>query len=218
MPHIQSLYAGKLRPLEPEGQETGIYKQSLESAEVNHEGILGDQQADRRYHGGPEKALHQYSLDAYLSMQQAYPQLEPLAIPGSMGENISSAYLNDRNVCIGDVYRMGAVLLQVSQPRTPCWKINHRFELEKLSLFIEQQRITGWYYRVLEPGNVLTVEPGLYFIDTLLEKWRANGQADTVDWERVEALRPYGGIRIEDNVVVTESGCDNLTRPAFAAL
>jgi Xaa-Pro dipeptidase len=72
--------------------------------------------------------------------------------------------------------------------------------------------------RVLEEGNVLTVEPGLYFIDTLLEKWRANEDASMVDWDRVEALKPFGGIRVEDNVVVRADGCDNLTRKAFAAL
>jgi len=72
--------------------------------------------------------------------------------------------------------------------------------------------------RVLEPGNVLTVEPGLYFIDTLLEQWRANGDAGAVDWGRVESLRPFGGIRIEDNVVVTGDEPANLTRAAFAEL
>lgn len=72
--------------------------------------------------------------------------------------------------------------------------------------------------RVLEAGNVLTVEPGLYFIDSLLERWRQERDAAMVDWRRVEALTPYGGIRIEDNVVVTETGCDNLTRRAFAEL
>jgi Xaa-Pro dipeptidase len=72
--------------------------------------------------------------------------------------------------------------------------------------------------RVLEAGNVLTVEPGLYFIDSLLERWRREGDASTIDWDRVEALAPCGGIRIEDNVLVTEDGCDNLTRRAFAEL
>lgn len=72
--------------------------------------------------------------------------------------------------------------------------------------------------RVLEAGNVLTVEPGLYFIDTLLEKWRAEGDASLVDWDRVDALRPYGGIRIEDNVLVLDDGCDDLTRRAFAEI
>ena len=72
--------------------------------------------------------------------------------------------------------------------------------------------------RVLEAGNVLTIEPGLYFIETLLQQWQENGAAAAVNWDRVEALKPYGGIRIEDNVVVTETGSRNLTREAFAIL
>jgi Xaa-Pro dipeptidase len=72
--------------------------------------------------------------------------------------------------------------------------------------------------RVLETGNVLTVEPGLYFIETLLNRWRAERDASMVDWHQVESLKPFGGIRIEDNVVVTEAECDNLTRRAFAEL
>jgi len=72
--------------------------------------------------------------------------------------------------------------------------------------------------RVLESGNVLTIEPGLYFIEPLLRQWKENGDASAINWTRVDALMPYGGIRIEDNVVVTETGSDNLTRKAFAEL
>jgi Xaa-Pro dipeptidase len=70
--------------------------------------------------------------------------------------------------------------------------------------------------RVLETGNVLTVEPGLYFIDTLLDKWRQDNDATMINWDKVASLLPCGGIRIEDNVVVRQDGCDNLTRRAFA--
>ncbi|WP_233843561.1 Xaa-Pro dipeptidase [Dyella sp. 2HG41-7] len=70
--------------------------------------------------------------------------------------------------------------------------------------------------RVLEPGMIVTIEPGLYFIDMLLEELRAKPAAKDIDWAKVEAFRPYGGIRIEDDVVCTDSEPENLTRNAFA--
>jgi Xaa-Pro dipeptidase len=70
--------------------------------------------------------------------------------------------------------------------------------------------------RKLEPGMVVTVEPGLYFIDSLLQRLRAGPHAGDVNWTLVDTLRPCGGIRIEDNVVVTTAGHENLTRTAFA--
>jgi Xaa-Pro dipeptidase len=71
--------------------------------------------------------------------------------------------------------------------------------------------------RTLEPGNVLTIEPGLYFIDSLLGKWRDRNDANAINWAVVEELAPFGGIRIEDDMVVTEDAPLNLSRDAFAA-
>lgn len=70
--------------------------------------------------------------------------------------------------------------------------------------------------RVLAPGMVVTIEPGLYFIDMLLDEVKQNGHGASVDWARVDHFRPYGGIRIEDEVLCTEGDAVNLTRPAFA--
>ena len=72
--------------------------------------------------------------------------------------------------------------------------------------------------RVLEPGMVVTIEPGLYFIDMLLAELRGKPVAADIDWGKVDAFRKYGGIRIEDDVVCTEGEPENLTRDAFAQL
>jgi Xaa-Pro dipeptidase len=71
--------------------------------------------------------------------------------------------------------------------------------------------------RTLEEGQVLTIEPGVYFIDTLLAQLKDSDVSRDVDWKRIDRLRQFGGIRIEDNIVVTKSGAENLTRTAFAA-
>jgi Xaa-Pro dipeptidase len=69
--------------------------------------------------------------------------------------------------------------------------------------------------RVLRAGFVVTMEPGIYFIDSLLAEARADARGQAIDWPRVESFRPFGGIRIEDDLAITESGCENLTRDAF---
>lgn len=72
------------------------------------------------------------------------------------------------------------------------------------------------FLRTLEPGHVVTIEPGVYFIGSLLARLRDGPAAGTVNWAKVEALTPCGGIRIEDDLLVTRDGAENLTRPALA--
>ena len=72
--------------------------------------------------------------------------------------------------------------------------------------------------RVLQKDFVVTVEPGIYFIDQLLDAARADARGGKINWPRVASLRKFGGIRIEDDVAITDTGCENLTRDAFEAL
>ena len=72
--------------------------------------------------------------------------------------------------------------------------------------------------RTLEPGFVVTIEPGLYFIDALLSEARTSKHSTNINWQRVDQFRPYGGVRIEDDVACTDGEPENLTRAAFASI
>ncbi|VVN02314.1 Protein YiiM [Pseudomonas fluorescens] len=152
---IDQLFAGGIGILKPEGQSSGMFKHRLSGpVRVEFHGLAGDQHADLRVHGGPEKAVHQYPAQNYAHIAQAFAHCAAELVPGSLGENLSASCMSERTVHIGDIYRMGTCIVQVSQPRSPCWKINHRFAAERMSMFVATQRITGWYYRVLQPGSI----------------------------------------------------------------
>jgi MOSC domain-containing protein YiiM len=154
MTTVKGLFAGKIQTFEPGGERTGIYKSLVEQAEISPLGLSGDAQADKRYHGGVDKAVHQFSARAYEVINLNFPALNQQTLPGSFGENLFTESMSDLDVFIGDVYRINDVVLQVSEPRRPCWKINSRFNQHGLSQFVEQQCVTGWYYRVIESGTI----------------------------------------------------------------
>ena len=152
---IDFLFAGGMTFLEPEGQRTGIVKRRVSGpVRVAPHGIAGDEHGDPRVHGGPEKAVHQYAAENYARLTQAFPDCAHALVLGSLGENLSAQHLSEQNVHIGDVFQIGSAVMQASQPRSPCWKISHRFGVERMSMYVAQQRITGWYYRVVEPGLI----------------------------------------------------------------
>ncbi|MDE2441459.1 MAG: MOSC domain-containing protein [Betaproteobacteria bacterium] len=151
-----SLFIGGIRPLPESGRPTGIYKQAARAPlELGHEGFIGDQQADRRVHGGPDKAVHLYPAAHYAKLAKRFPEATAQLLVGSIGENISTPDLDENDVRLGDIWRLGTALLQLSQPRNPCWKIDERYACDGIAQFIAEQRLTGWYWRVLTPGMVI---------------------------------------------------------------
>jgi MOSC domain-containing protein YiiM len=153
-----SLFIGTIRPLPESGRPTGIYKQAASGPlELGREGFIGDQQADRRVHGGPDKAVHLYPARHYARLAERFPGAAQELVIGSIGENISTPDLDENDVRLGDIWRLGTARLQLCQPRNPCWKIDERYGCDGMAQFIAEQRLTGWYWLVLTPG---TVNPG----------------------------------------------------------
>ena len=150
-----SLFIGGIAPLPESGRPTGMFKHPVRAPLLlGAEGFAGDKQADRRVHGGPEKAVHLYPAAHYARLVARFPEAAGELLPGSLGENISSPTLDETQVRVGDIFQLGDARLQLCQPRSPCWKIDDRFGVDGMAAFIAEQRLTGWYFRVVQPGTV----------------------------------------------------------------
>ncbi len=116
-------------------------------------GIEGDMVADTKHHGGPHMAVHHYPHDHYADWDAWLGGHDLLAGPAAFGENLMVEGYTEEKVRIGDRFRLGTALLEVSQPRPPCWKIEHRFGRKGMVKRIIAQHNCGWYYRVIEEGE-----------------------------------------------------------------
>jgi MOSC domain-containing protein YiiM len=159
-------------PYTRQGTASAIAKQAVQGpASVGFLGLEGDEQADRRFHGGPDKALHHYAFDHYEAWRGELGRQHPmLARPGAFGENLSSHGITESTLCMGDRLRIGSVLVEVSQARQPCWKLNDRFGWGGMARRVQDSMRTGWYYRVLEPG-VLQVGDAIDLVDRPHPAW-----------------------------------------------
>ncbi|WP_338469632.1 MOSC domain-containing protein [Niallia sp. XMNu-256] len=114
--------------------------------------LEGYGQADLKHHDGLEKALFVYPVSHYPFWQKTLQR--PDFTIGAFGENLAVLHLTEADVCIGDVFQLGEVIVQMSQPRQPCWKPARRWKIKELSLKVQQQGRTGWYFRVLKEGYI----------------------------------------------------------------
>lgn len=151
---IEAVCTGTARPFN--GAELSAFaKRPREGAvQVLADGLAPDEQADRRVHGGPDMALHLYPLDHHVYWAETLGGHELLAEPGAFGSNIAVRGLTEDMVHIGDRFQLGSALIEVSQPRQPCWKIEHRFGAKGMVTAIIETGRCGWYFRVIETGEV----------------------------------------------------------------
>lgn len=122
-------------------------------------GLVGDQQAEKKIHGGPDRALCHYPREHYADWAREFPEQAELFCAPAFGENLSTEGLTEKNVFIGDIYRWGDALIQVTQPRSPCFKLNYHFGINDLSSLMQSSGKMGWLYRVIVADNVSTEQP-----------------------------------------------------------
>lgn len=121
---------------------------------VQRLGFVGDAQADLRSHGGPDKAVHCYAWTHYAWWREALAPDSLLDAPGAFGENLSLDGIDEHDVFLGDRWRIGSAVFEVSQGRQPCYKLNLRFGVADMATRVQQNLRAGWYLRVIEPGFV----------------------------------------------------------------
>lgn len=202
---IATLLTGRARMIGTPGTLevlSGIGKQARQGALwLALDGLEGDEQGDRVYHGGPEKALHHYAFEHYPHWRARYPDSPVPWLAGAFGENVSTVGMSEREVHVGDVFRVGETLVQVSQGRQPCFRVNLRFGRPDAALALQASGRTGWYYRVLREGW-LAVGDAFELVDRPCPEWplaRAiaamfpdDAQAPGLrnEWEKAARLAP----------------------------
>lgn len=152
---IGAVLAGKAAVFNDKGEKSAIAKTPLDGpVRVGFLGLEPDEQADLSVHGGPDKAIHHYPRDHYPFWAELLDGHALLNDPGAFGENISTQGLIETEACIGDRFRLGTALVEISQGRQPCWKLGHRFGIASMPATVVKTGRSGWYYRVIEEGTV----------------------------------------------------------------
>lgn len=140
---------------------SGIFKKSSQLPHLlTMTGLQGDGQGDTIHHGGPDKAVCVYFEKRYAYWNE---QLEKPFEYGAFGENFTLSNWTEDDLCIGDIVQAGEVILQISQPRQPCYKLGLRHKQPELPEHVQRMGYTGFYFRVLQEGSI---EAGTVFTIT----------------------------------------------------
>lgn len=191
---IVSVSLGRIAPFRGADEPSAIDKHPVTGpVAVTYLGLAGDEQADPVHHGGPDKALHHYPREHYAHWRAFLGDHSLLLGEAAMGENLATLGLEEEAVCLGDRFRLGSALVEISQGRQPCWKLGHRFGDPRVTAEVVRTGKSGWYYRVIEAGTVAAGDQ-LSLLDRPLPDWSV---------ARVFALLVGGGHRA-DRAAVAE--------------
>ncbi|MCB9450036.1 MAG: MOSC domain-containing protein [Anaerolineaceae bacterium] len=202
MPELRSIQVGmptdySADAISEQPWRSGIYKSAVTGRIWLHkDGLPGDGQANLKVHGGPFRAVLVYAAVHYpvWQIELANPDL-PF---GAFGENLTVTELTEETVNLGDVYKVGDALIEVAQPRQPCYKLARRWEIKDLTARVERKGWGGWYCRVLQPGYIQAgdalelqkrpyPEYSVYLVDSLMTGKIENARV-ALALSRIEAL------------------------------
>ncbi|HWH35944.1 MAG TPA: MOSC domain-containing protein [Acidimicrobiales bacterium] len=160
---VRSVNVGRPRTVEHRGRPatTGIWKEPVPGpVVVEGVNLAGDDQADRRVHGGPDKAVYAYAGEDYAYWSA---ELGRALAPGTFGENLTLAGVDLTGAVVGDRWLVGTAVLEVCQPRTPCWKLGLRMGNDKFPARFNQAGRPGAYLRIARPGEVSPGDEVVHF-------------------------------------------------------
>ena len=152
---VLSVNVGKPKTVTLPGKtfQTGIYKSKVsDEVQVNKLNLFGDEQVDKRVHGGLWKAVYVYPFEHYSLWRKKFPNLK--LEYGAFGENITAEGLLENEICVGDILQIGSCKFAVTEPRIPCFKFNIRLNEPQAAKFMVQKLISGFYLKVVEEGKI----------------------------------------------------------------
>lgn len=152
---VKSVNIGEKKLVNYKGKviETGIFKYPVkQSIFLGEHDVENDAVIDRRYHGGIDKAVYGYAENHYDYWKELYPDLDWKF--GMFGENLTISNLEETEIHVGDTYKLGEVIIEVTQPREPCMKLGLRFGTQAILKQFWNSTKSGIYFKVLQTGNV----------------------------------------------------------------
>lgn len=152
---VLDVRTGQARPYTRPGVASAIDKQPVSGPVMAGPlGLAGDEQGDRQFHGGRDKAIHLYASEHYPRWREQLGEHPLLQQAGAFGENLATTGVDEWKLCLGDRLQVGQAVLEITQGRQPCWKLNDRFGVTDMARRLQDTLMTGWYCRVLRPGEL----------------------------------------------------------------
>ncbi len=155
-------------------EDQSTWTSSLEKKPVCHavylrrDHLAGNEQADLRHHGGEDKTLYTMPMEHVCHWRSVY-SLPDLPF-GGLGENLTVLGALETDVCIGDRFQLGEAVVQISQPRLPCWKIGRLWGVQEFGAQMEAEGRCGWYFRTIQEGS-FSLADDLILLERVQPEW-----------------------------------------------